>query len=156
MPWVVAFRRALCLALAKAERTLAAATHLAVHHQVEEYDQENRGQECDNRVEPGAGFVNDLDFDALEHFPGGNLVVAHFEHVAAESFSVAVVGRLGEAGESALVLFRFGLFFGAHFSLTFDNHAIGGLLERKFGNDLGGVAIRTSCNSIFFSSDNRS
>ena len=84
--------------------------------------------------------MNDLDLDALEHFPGGNLVVADFQHVAAEGFRIAVVGRFGETGERALVLFRFSLFFGTHFAFTFDNHAIGGLLERKFGNDLGGVA----------------
>ena len=127
------------LALAKAEGALAAATHLAVHHQVEEYNQENCRQECDNGVDPGAGFVNDFDLDALVHFPGGNLVVADFQHVATERLCVSVVVRPCKAGEGALVLFRFGLFFGAHFTLAFDNHAIGGLLQGKFGNHLGGV-----------------
>ena len=85
--------------------------------------------------------MDDLDFDTLVHFPGGNLVVAHFEHVALETLGLAVViARLGKAGEGAAVLFRFGNLFGAHLALALDNYAVGGLLQGEFGDDLGGVS----------------
>ena len=63
------------LAFSKTEGVLAATAHLAAHHEVEEGNQQERGQERHQRVDPGGRFVDYLHLDALEHFPGGNLLV---------------------------------------------------------------------------------
>ena len=130
----------LCLALAKAERVFAATAHLAARHYPEERNEDNDREECHDGVYPRSRFVDDFHLHALEHFPCGNLLVRDFEHVACKVLGVACIVGTRKARDGALVLGGFGNFFGGKLVGSLDDDSIGGLLERKFGNDLGGIS----------------
>ena len=143
----------LCLALAKAERVLAATAHLAARHYPEERDEDNDREERHDGVEPRGRFVDDLHLHALEHFPGGNLIVGNFEHVAREVLGVTRIVGTREACDGTPVLVRFGNLFGSELVGTLDDDAVGSLLQRKFGNDLGGISHHgqefSACQVLF-------
>ena len=129
------------LALAETERVLATAAHLPARHDPEECDEEENGEECDQRVDPCCRFVDDLDLDALVGFPCRCHLVCDIEHVGLEMLLVRDFATgLGKAGDGALLLLGLGDFLVAHHASALDNHAVGSPLQRKFGNDLGGVA----------------